>query len=169
MRKLLSFLIASCVLLMGYGCKSQRTLSACESLKYAPLSLFYTIYSPDRPQGYLIFTPSGKMTEKGICIWSPWYTNAELTGSWRKVNDTLFIDHAFGIKSTDSDTITSYELNDTMTRRYKIIGDGLYDITDWTDFNKAFMDEFGLHSDPFNYKYDPNPKYPEYRLLRVRK
>ena len=173
MRKLLLILIASCVLLMGYGCKSQRSLSAYESLRHRYLSVFYAPYYPGiNYQAHIILTQGDKHTGRGIYMHTPLQVNSATMGEWELVNDTLYIYRAFRIKPTDTNKLTIHQLiqgSDTMTRRYKIIGDGLYDITDWTDFNKAILDELGLHSDPFNYKYDPNPKYPEYRLLRITK
>ena len=56
-----------------------------------------------------------------------------------------------------------------MTRRYKIIDDGLYDITDWTDFDKALEIEFGFDPNPVKYEYKPDLKNPVYKLLRVTK
>ena len=173
MRKLLLILIASCVLLMGYGCKSQRTLSAYESLRHRYISVFYEPYYPGlNYQSHIILTQGGKNTGRGIYMYTPFQVNSATMGEWELVNDTLYIYRAFWINPTDTNKLALNQLTpsiDTVTMRYKIIDDGLYNITDLTEFNKSFMDEFGLHSDPFYYKYDPNPKFPEYKLLRITK
>lgn len=158
---------------MGYSCKSQHPLSAYDSLKYNSITVFYAVtYPGDYYPANIVLTQGGKRTGYGVYMCSPIIYKYATMGEWKVVNDTLYIYNALGVSPTDTNKLITEQLSqgsDTVTQRYKIIGDALYDITDWTEFNKQVLDELGLTTDPVNYHYKPDLVYPVYRMLRISK
>ena len=172
MKKLIYFISIVCVLLMVEGCNTQRALSAYDSLRYSHLTVFHQIvYPPFMNQpSTLILTQGRTHTGFGICMYKSYSSNGATMGEWRLVDDTLYIYPAFPIHPTDSNMLKTTQLIqgvDTVTERYKIIGDGLYDITDLTEFYKALEKDLGVPIDKYEYK--PNLVYPTFRMCCITK
>lgn len=174
MKKLIYIISIACVLVMVGSCKSQRTLSACDSLRHSHLTVFYEVPYPlfGNEPGTLILTQGGKHNGFGTCILTSYSANGVSMAEWKLDNDTLYIYPAFNIHPTDTNMLTTTQLSpgiDTVTGRYKIIGDGLYDITDATEYFKAQEKEFGVTLIGYAYQYEPNLRCPAYRMLRITK
>lgn len=172
MKKNLYFISIVCVLLMVGSCKPQHALSAYDSLRHNDLTLFYAVvYHPAVTNpSTLILTQGGKPAGFGTWMQTSPFENSATMGEWKLVEDTIYIYPAFNVHPTDTNMLKTTQLIqgiDTVTARFKVIGDGLYDITDLTEFNNALEKDLGVALP--KYQYEPDLVYPAYRMSRISK